>query len=727
MLSRTGEERIHLQAGAKGSIELEVTNLRDVIDGISPRVHGLNPAFYSIPVPYVSVFPDAAETIRVNVELPRSFTTGEHEIVIELRSTVDGEARIEHPLTLVVEPLEEISLKLRPKAARAGSKIEFDAELVNTGNTTIDLLVDGADAERAINVETDPIFVRAPNGATTTTKVMAKGRRPFYGSPVQRTITVTAENSNHQLVDVFQLTQKPRVPAGLGTTVTLAAIITLWAVVFMWAISNIFATSAGLKALGEGFAADGPGSLDIAGVNGTIDGRVVSVDGVGIPRLTVSALRVGGDGSPIASGATDEDGLYSIPLLPGSYFVQVSGRGFETRLLTAAQSGDKPMEIKVDPSASMPVDDIQIAGAAGSVEGQIVAVGLDDTTAPQFELKIRKVVDGLPEDEFLPQGDASQPDETGVFAITGLPTPADYELQLSATGFGAQRVLFSIESDNEPVILNTVTLLAGSAEIRGYVLAADGSALGNVTVKLNAGDVEMETTTPTTGDVGSYVFGGLASPQTYLLTFTLDGYATEVVALEVGAGADTDAEDVTLFAGTGVIGGTVTASDGTPLGGVTVTALGAAGTFEVQSLTDEPAGSYRVSGLATPGEYAVTFSLEGYVSTTRRIALGPRESEPAFDVELGEALARISGRAFIGTVGQDGVTVTLSDGSTTRETVTIDGDVETIGQYVFDGVAAGTYTITFDNEGQMYVLLLGNVEGGDDIDDANAVWAVVPS
>ncbi|MDG1409994.1 MAG: carboxypeptidase regulatory-like domain-containing protein [Acidimicrobiales bacterium] len=706
MLSRTTTDRVEVQPGAKGTIELEVTNLRDVIDGISPRVRDLDPSCYSLPVPYISIFPDATEKIRINIELPRSFAAGEHEIVVELRSTVDGGAEVDHPITLVVEPLDDIGIKLSPRAATAGSKTDFEVELINKGNTTLDLVIDAADAERVLKVETDPIFLRVPNGRTATSRVTAKGRRPFMGSPVRQTITVTAENSDHQLNETFQFIQKARLPTGLGTVMILAAIIALWALVFVWAISNVFDSDNTAKTAGEGFATSGPASLDIAGVNGSITGTIINVAGEGIPRLTVSATRIGGDDSAIASVATDDNGAFSIPVLPGSYNVQVGGEGYATTDFNSKA-------INVDPSTSTPPRELVLTGRRGTIRGRIIAENQDGAAPPAFSVLVRPVVGDVAGEPITANVVVK---EDGSYIITGLATPAVYSLSLMADGFSPQSIIAELAGGAD-VIVNTRRLGAGSGAIRGRVFAGS-IPIGAVAVTLVAGDLVMETTTPTVGsDVGVYAFEGLESPNTYLLTFTLEGFSTETVALEVEPGKPLEADDLELLRGTGEVAGTVYDAFGNPLGGVTVNVVGAKGSGEAQTLTADAIGSFRITGLPTPGNYSVTFSLAGYSPASRLLRLGDRSSAAAFDMNLSLSTATISGTASINGTDTAGVTITLSDGETPRTTESVSSP--DAGAYTFPDVQPGTYTLTFETPGAKYVLLV-NVGSGAIVDNANA-------
>ena len=83
---------------------------------------------------------------------------------------------------------------------------------------------------------------------------------------------------------------------------------------------------------------------------------------------------------------------------------------------------------------------------------------------------------------------------------------------------------------------------------------------------------------------------------------------------------------------TGSIAGRVTASDGSLLPGVTVEAKSAA-MQGVRVVTTDPGGSYRFP-LMPPGEYQISFSLEGFHPEARRAVLVQLGKETALDVAL---------------------------------------------------------------------------------------------
>jgi Carboxypeptidase regulatory-like domain len=714
MISKTDTHTVAVTPGIPATIGLSVANLRDRIDGIAPRVTGIDPSYVTLPVPFVSVFPDSTETIRVVVDLPKWFACGPHDIEIELRSTIDGESTVVHPVTLEVQPIDELELQLLPRASTGGSRTEFVAEVRNLGNIVVDLVVDGADAERTLDVEADPVFIRVPNGDSVMSTVKVRGRRPFYGAPVIRTISVTAENSAQRLTDTFRFTQKARIPSGVGTILTLAAIVALWAFVFIWAIGQVFAGESAAKTAGEGFAAGGPATIDVAGISGSVVGTVVSPDGVGVPRVTVLAFRAGTDDAPAASVATDEAGAFEIPVLPGSYSLRIGDR-----------TDVAVEEVNVKPSLDTDPITLSFVGRPGGVQGRVVT-GAD--VAPPIRVVVRPLVDDVAGEPLTDIGIEISAD--GTYAVTGLATPATYQLTVSAAGFDPQTIVADVP-DGGDVIVNTSRLGAGAGSIRGTVVSRN-LPIGAVTVALSAGDFTMETTTPTTGaDLGTFVFDGLETPRTYLLTFSAEGFTAESVALELEAGSDFPVIDedntepfvVELFRGTGEVSGTARQAGGGLLGAVDVTINGAGINATVQTLTDGEAGTYRFADLPTPGNYVLTFSREGFESATIAVALGDRSSRTGADATLRPDSGSITGTATFGSVLSAGITVTLSDGATLRTTETVTAPA---GSYRFTGLPPGSYTVTFEAAGAAYTVLVPNLEPGQTA-TADADFAPTPS
>ena len=155
---------------------------------------------------------------------------------------------------------------------------------------------------------------------------------------------------------------------------------------------------------------------------------------------------------------------------------------------------------------------------------------------------------------------------------------------------------------------------------------------------MTSGELMLEATTPTSGNVGEFNVIGLETPRTYVLTFTLEGFSSQTSALDLLAGENRTGVVATLVGGRGTASGTVRDPAGDPIGGATVVVAGNEFEATTSSLTTGGEaggiGSYRVSDIPVPGSYTVTVSAPGFMPETAGSASSPPVSNPAIDVVL---------------------------------------------------------------------------------------------
>jgi hypothetical protein len=164
----------------------------------------------------------------------------------------------------------------------------------------------------------------------------------------------------------------------------------------------------------------------------------------------------------------------------------------------------------------------------------------------------------------------------------------------------------------------------------------------------------------------------------------------------------------------------VSDSGGNRLGDVTVTVTGSATPVTTKTLTTGDVGAYLLSGLATPGRYTVTFSLDGFSPVTRAVVLGDSGLATDVDVTLGRSTGSIAGTVTAGGSPVAGAKITLGDGQVER--ATISADVPR-GGYRFDSLPAGTYTVTVELTGYKKRTLLVTVNAGSSTDTPIALLA----
>ena len=325
--------------------------------------------------------------------------------------------------------------------------------------------------------------------------------------------------------------------------------------------------------------------------------------------ITVDAYLQGVKSGEAISAATGPNGAYQIVgLFPGTYKVAFGAPGFTTVWYPGVTSEAAAQPVQVAAQTTAGNINALISGQPATITGQVVT---GETPSPA--VKVQALINGVP------VGAPTATNGQGAYALQNLPSPAAYTLALSAPGFLQSDAQVNVEG-GQAVVANTVDLSAGLGEIDGVVTSGK-APLGGVDIRATANGNTFTSATPTSGPVGRFALPRLPTPATYLLRFSKVGFGTRNVAVNLGPGQFLTNLQVAMVGGTGSISGTVTGAGGQSLGNVTVSVGGLAKPASTQTLTAGDIGAYTISGLPTPGTYAVTFSLAGYVSQTLGVTL----------------------------------------------------------------------------------------------------------
>ncbi|HQZ33912.1 MAG TPA: carboxypeptidase-like regulatory domain-containing protein [Ilumatobacteraceae bacterium] len=711
MRASLASETLRLTPGVPSSLDIEVTNTSSIIDGLSALVIGLEPAWVQLEQPVVTLFPETSGTIRLRIDVPPSCPAGESAITVRVFSTVDPERVVDHVVWLIVDPVELAELEMRPSLVEAGSHASFQAMLHNTGNTASEFAVVALDPTRALECSVSPPTLLVSPGDTGQVTIVAHGKRPLVGSSVERSIQITATSPTLELQAAARFIQKPRIPRGVITALVLILIIALWAVIFLFAIRYLRAGADPTKTVSKTWPT-GARQVNLADVAATVSGTVTAAStGEPLPRITVEAFRSDRNGEPIlvGSAATGDNGNYTIAaLLPGSYRFRFSSAGFAPMWFPAAELQADAVVTPLTPAQTLPGVSMKIQGMSGSISGRVAAPqvgggGGDATVSVQL----------IPAPGQDPQPPVTL--TTGdAFTIPDLVAPSQYEVRIERPGFDAQVTQVEV-GGGQPVVLDTASLTAANGSISGRTVDGAGRPLGGVTVVVRSGTIERTVTTPTIGSVGEFTLDGLETPRTYVLTFTLDGYTSATLALELAGGQSRSGLTAELVGGAGTVSGIVRSSTGQLIGGVAVVVQGRGLQLDTSTLTTgggaNGTGSYSVAGLIAPGTYAITFSKTGFQTTTIGVSLTAAGPISGLDAVMAPSTSTVSGVITVGGVTRAGLNVVLADGTTSRSVVTA---ASPGGAYSFSNVEPGSYTLTISGAAVSTRIVLIDVARGVD-------------
>ena len=333
----------------------------------------------------------------------------------------------------------------------------------------------------------------------------------------------------------------------------------------------------------------------------------------------------------------------------------------------------------------------------GSVVGELISLttgqGLSGAQAELF----------LTDDTENPVASAAS-DDTGAFKFANLGA-GEYLLRLSGSGVNvlwygntptpADSTPIEVELGAETV-LERIEIGGIPVEVSGAIDVGDAT---DVTVslvvpgQLNPDGSSVIATVPV-GPDGSFSFPEVPSPGVFQLIVEAPGFAPETRDIVLQPGEELGGIEISLRPGNGIISGTVSGPGGA-LGGALVVATDGATAIETVSLTEGAVGTFTLRNLATPGQYTVTVSRDGYTSEASAVTLDTSQTTATVDARLIPATGSIQGRSLLEGQPGRGLTVSINGGDVNRTTAVI-SQGPSAGSYGFFGLPApATYTLTF--------------------------------
>lgn len=743
--------------GEPAVITVSVANTGTLISGHQIRVLGVDPRWATIDQERLSLFPDTAGVAVVTVTLPRGVPAGRRSVGIEVTELTPPHERTVVDVELSVPAEPGLKLAVDPVSVTGGRQAAVAVMVENTGNAAMDVALDGRDETGEVRFRfNDPAPAVGPGEQRIATAVL-RAPRPWFGSPKIRPFTVVAGPPGAPVVAAGSWMQKARLSRGAMALTGLLAAATVFAIVIAVALSQVVSNSNADRNLALQVAQAnqaGNANAGTAGVSGTVSQQST---GTPVGGVTVEIFQSSNLTSPIVSTATSAQGSYHFSgLAAGEYKLQFQGAGFASLWYPDSLSATGATPVTLTSGKSLGNINIQLGGLPGTITGQVVgadpsgavltleipgaggdaaaataaqnaapagAASTPATTAPPTTTATTTATAAgssvVPAAAYLtasgPQVSAGAPpspaqqgagptivttqtlSSSGNFTLGDVPSPGTFYLVVIKAGYApaVQQVNLAGGETRSGVV---ITLHKGDGSISGSVSSASGP-LGGATIAASDGSSTVSSVSETTpGSVGDFVLSSLPTPDNLTVVVTAPGFASQTLSLSLAAHQQLTGVSVLLVAGTGSVAGTVT-SGGAPAGGVTVTATNGQTTSSTVTLSVGAVGTYQLTGLVNPGDYTLTFSRPDLTAQTRAVSLTSTSgSLTGVDADLSSNTA-----AVFGTITQTGgqpvhqVTVLLSSGTSSYQVMS--ADAPTAGAYEIDGVAPGTYTISFSRQG----------------------------
>ena len=199
---------------------------------------------------------------------------------------------------------------------------------------------------------------------------------------------------------------------------------------------------------------------------------------------------------------------------------------------------------------------------------------------------------------------------------------------------------------------------------------------------------------------GTWAVAGMSAQSNYLITVSKPGFQTQRFEM-TGAEAAATPLKIAMVAGAGRMSGQITGPDG-PLGGVSVTITDGTNVVTTSSATEGTVGAWSVDGLSTPSTYLVTAAGTGFGAQSELVTL-TAGGAAVVDLALAHGVASLAGTVTgpdaLGAIsGLGGLTVTATDGTTTRTASTVTSGQ--VGTFVLANLPVpSTYTVTVSGPG----------------------------
>jgi hypothetical protein len=169
-----------------------VRNRASVVDQYTLTVEGLEPTWWEITPPAVSLFPGEQASATLSLHLPPGAVAGDYSATLRAVSADDRGRFATAPFSLEVVAAGVIGLVLEPKVS-SGRLGKHAVRISNRSNAERQLVLAGADADEALQYSfVPPNLTLPPNGEATADLEVRPRSAPLWGNSRAHSFSVRA-------------------------------------------------------------------------------------------------------------------------------------------------------------------------------------------------------------------------------------------------------------------------------------------------------------------------------------------------------------------------------------------------------------------------------------------------------------------------------------------------------------------------------------------------------
>ena len=188
--------RLHAEPGGQAQLSVKLRNAGHLVESFRMDVVGLDPSWWQVHPPELSIYPGAEESAVVVLTPPVNAQASDEALPFAVRavSTLDAARAVVEEGDLEIGRIEDLQAAITPVTSRGRWSGRHVLTYTNRGNAVVPLRLSATDEDEELGFRLDPEQMTVPVGGSVTARLRVRPRNPFLrGAPVRRPFQVGGE------------------------------------------------------------------------------------------------------------------------------------------------------------------------------------------------------------------------------------------------------------------------------------------------------------------------------------------------------------------------------------------------------------------------------------------------------------------------------------------------------------------------------------------------------